>query len=395
MQKDTRCTEVQTLDQAVVLARRVLRDSWESPNQAQRVCRILDRFVSFADNGFGVRTPEGVAAEVALAFVLAPSADGTTPSVPLMHLRRLALRLLFRSMRQSGVATGDPTLDLVLPPRSQLATRPLADEEVALCRGHAMWSLGDLRRAAAWALAEATGRSVEIAQISISDLNLEDRRVWIHGGRTTASRWGHLTAWGAGQLERRIETMPVDPATRVVYGGSGDVGTGQVSASVAIGDVLTRAGLAAEPDVRPASIAAWAGRRVMADTTAGKGSDYAIAYLDSKKQPMDGAKTYKLHLPKDVPVNNFWAVTMYDTQTRSQLQTSNPYPSLGSQNKGLKKNADGSYDIYFAPKPPEGEEDNWLETIPGKSWFPILRMYGPLEPWINKTWRPSDIELVT
>jgi hypothetical protein len=71
------------------------------------------------------------------------------------------------------------------------------------------------------------------------------------------------------------------------------------------------------------------------------------------------------------------------------------YPSLGSQNEGLKKNADGSYDIYFAPKPPEGEADNWLETIPGKSWFPILRMYGPLEPWINKTWRPSDIELVT
>jgi hypothetical protein len=105
----------------------------------------------------------------------------------------------------------------------------------------------------------------------------------------------------------------------------------------------------------------------MAVTTAGKGSDYAIAYLDSKKQPMDGAKTYKLHLPKDVPVNNFWAVTMYDTQTRSQLQTTNPYPSLGSQNEGLKKNADGSYDIYFAPKPPKGEADNWLETIPGKS----------------------------
>jgi hypothetical protein len=133
----------------------------------------------------------------------------------------------------------------------------------------------------------------------------------------------------------------------------------------------------------------------MAVTTAGKGSDYAIAYLDSKKQPMDGAKTYKLHLPKDVPINNFWAVTMYDTQTRSQLQTSNPYPSLGSQNEGLKKNADGSYDIYFAPKPPEGEEHNWLETVPGKSWFPILRMYGPLQPWIDKTWRPSDIELVT
>jgi len=116
--------------------------------------------------------------------------------------------------------------------------------------------------------------------------------------------------------------------------------------------------------------------------------------LDSRKKPMDGAKTYQLHLPPNVPVNNFWAVTMYDTQTRSQLQTSNPYPTLGSQSKGFKQNADGSYDICFGPKPPQGKESNWLETIPGKSWFTILRMYGPLEPWINKTWRPSEIELV-
>jgi hypothetical protein len=60
----------------------------------------------------------------------------------------------------------------------------------------------------------------------------------------------------------------------------------------------------------------------------------------------------------------------------------------------MKKNADGSYDVYFGPKPPAGKEGNWLETGPGKAWFPILRMYGPLEPWINKTWRPSEIELV-
>jgi hypothetical protein len=101
-----------------------------------------------------------------------------------------------------------------------------------------------------------------------------------------------------------------------------------------------------------------------------------------------------LHLPPNVPVNNFWAVTLYDTQTRSQLQTSNPYPSLGSQGKGMKKNADGSYDIYFGPKPPQGEKGSWLETGPGKAWFTILRMYGPPEPRIKKTWRPSEIELV-
>jgi len=132
----------------------------------------------------------------------------------------------------------------------------------------------------------------------------------------------------------------------------------------------------------------------MAVTHPGAGSDYGIAFKDAQKKAFDGSKTYRLHLPPNVPVNNFWAVTMYDTQTRSMLQTSQPFPSVGSQSKGFQKNADGSYDVYFAPKAPVGKEGNWLQTVPGKSWFTILRMYGPLEPWINKTWRPSEIELV-
>jgi len=132
----------------------------------------------------------------------------------------------------------------------------------------------------------------------------------------------------------------------------------------------------------------------MATTVPGKGSDYALAFLDGKKQAFDGSKTYKLTLPKDVPVNDFWAVTMYDTQTRSQLQTSQIFPTIGSQTKGMTQNADGSYDLYFSPEVPEGKEGNWLQTVPGKSWFTILRMYGPMEPWINKTWRPGGIELV-
>lgn len=132
----------------------------------------------------------------------------------------------------------------------------------------------------------------------------------------------------------------------------------------------------------------------MATSHAGEGSDYALALLDANKQAFDGAKTYKLHLPKDVPVNDFWAVTIYDTQTRSQLQTSQQFPTIGSQTKGMTANADGSYDVYFAPEAPEGKQGNWLQTVPGKSWFTILRMYGPLEPWINKTWRPGEIEMV-
>jgi hypothetical protein len=133
----------------------------------------------------------------------------------------------------------------------------------------------------------------------------------------------------------------------------------------------------------------------MALTRPGAGSDYALGMLDSNDQPFDGAKTYKLHLPPNVPVNNFWAVTMYDTQTRCQLQTSQLFPTKGSLTEGVEQNEDGSYDLYFGPKAPKGKDGNWLETVPGKSWFCILRMYGPLEPWIEKTWRPGEIELVT
>lgn len=132
----------------------------------------------------------------------------------------------------------------------------------------------------------------------------------------------------------------------------------------------------------------------MALTRPGAGSQYAIAGLDSKHKTLDGAKTYRLHLPPNVPVKDNWSVTIYDPQTRCMLQTDQQYAGLNSLAKGLKKNEDGSFDIYFAPKAPEGMENNWIQTIPGKSWFIILRAYGPLAPWIDKTWRPGEIELV-
>lgn len=132
----------------------------------------------------------------------------------------------------------------------------------------------------------------------------------------------------------------------------------------------------------------------MAMTIVGAGSDYAITYKDGDKNIFDGGKTYKLTLPKDVPVANFWAVTLYDTQTRSMLQTEQLYPSVDSNTENLKQNSDGSYSIYFSPKPVAGFENNWIQTLPNKSWFTILRMYGPEKAWIEKTWRPSEVEPV-
>jgi len=132
----------------------------------------------------------------------------------------------------------------------------------------------------------------------------------------------------------------------------------------------------------------------MAAPRLGKGSDYAITYIDSSDQPLDGSKTYKLELPPNPPVGNFWAVTLYDTQTRSMLQTRQKYPSIDTNSKGVKNNSDGSLTVYFGPTAPKGQENNWIETVSGKSWFVILRMYAPLEPWIDQTWRPGEIEQV-
>jgi hypothetical protein len=85
-------------------------------------------------------------------------------------------------------------------------------------------------------------------------------------------------------------------------------------------------------------------------------------------------------------------VVLYDTQTRSELQTDQQYPSTGSQKAGLVVNPDTSVDVYFGPTPPPGKESNWVQTLPGKGWFVALRLYGPLQPWFDKTWRPGEIE---
>jgi len=127
----------------------------------------------------------------------------------------------------------------------------------------------------------------------------------------------------------------------------------------------------------------------------GAGSQYALAAQDSADQYLDGAKNYNLTIPADVPAKDFWSIVVYDPQTRSMLQTNQPYPSKNNErNRDLVKNADGSTTIWFGPNSPEGKEANWIETVPGKGWFICLRLYGPLSPWFEKTWKPGEIELV-
>ena len=132
----------------------------------------------------------------------------------------------------------------------------------------------------------------------------------------------------------------------------------------------------------------------MAMKLIGAGSQYAWGYLDSNGNALDGRKTYKMNLPKDIPALKFMSVVVYDPQTRSELQTSQPYPSKNSARDEMIKNDDGSIDLYFGPQAPAGKEANWIQTVPGKGWFCLLRLYSPTEPWFDKTWRPGEIELV-
>ncbi|HED19562.1 MAG TPA: DUF1254 domain-containing protein [Gammaproteobacteria bacterium] len=126
----------------------------------------------------------------------------------------------------------------------------------------------------------------------------------------------------------------------------------------------------------------------------GKGSQYAGADKDKAGNYLYGDKNYKLNIPANVPAKDFWSVVVYDPQTRSELQTSQKFPSKNNKKAGLVTNQDGSVDVYFGPKPPAGKEGNWVETVPGKGWFVVLRLYGPLDPWFDNEWQPGEIELL-
>jgi hypothetical protein len=128
------------------------------------------------------------------------------------------------------------------------------------------------------------------------------------------------------------------------------------------------------------------------------GSQYLMGFLDAEGNPYDGSKTYKCTLPKNIPARAFWSFTLYDNQSRSMLDTPQRFPRAGSQtypSPAAEAAADGSTTIYFAPtQPSDVARGNWIQTVPGKGWFTILRLYSPLESFFTKQWRPSEIELV-
>lgn len=159
-----------------------------------RIAPTATRLGMFLERS-GITCLTQVTPEVAGAFVVSRLSSGRPPSVATMHDRRSTLRLLFRAARRCELMEHDPTVDLVIPARAVRWARPLTDDEVERGRNAALWSLSSRRIAATWALAEATGRGVELANVEPGDVDLAAQRVWLSGGARTEPRWGTLSDW--------------------------------------------------------------------------------------------------------------------------------------------------------------------------------------------------------
>ena len=125
---------------------------------------------------------------------------------------------------------------------------------------------------------------------------------------------------------------------------------------------------------------------------AGPGTNYVQAFNDKNGNHFDGGKSYRLHVPADPPAAAFWSLTLYDNATRSMAQNSS-HDSARSSYDEFEVNDDGSIDLYFGPTA-TGDERNWIETIPGRGFYPMFRFYSPTAPLFDGTWTLPDVELI-
>lgn len=197
---------------------------------------------------------------------------GQRPELTTRHARRTALRMLFRTLREMGYDIGDPSLDLRLPTRSDTSARPLTDLEVTLCRTSSrMGEAGgrSLHRAVCWAIGETTAVSSEISAVRVGDVDDRTAPRWVRlpGTRRHDARLGELSDWGSVIIGPQLELLTqrqATPATSLTYRGQGTPGEPCAQSAVcnALAAVLAASGVADEPDVRPASLRNWAGRRL-------------------------------------------------------------------------------------------------------------------------------------
>ncbi len=133
--------------------------------------------------------------------------------------------------------------------------------------------------------------------------------------------------------------------------------------------------------------------RAMATQMPGVGQAYLGAYKDSEGEWLDGGTSYRLHVPPNPPMKQFWSVTVYDVDTRCPIDNEQQIGDRSSR-MDLIENDDGSVDIYFGPEAPVGKDRNWIPTVPGKGWFAYLRLYAPTEPYFERSWKLPDIESI-
>jgi hypothetical protein len=131
----------------------------------------------------------------------------------------------------------------------------------------------------------------------------------------------------------------------------------------------------------------------MAPKRPGPSSAYLSAYKDKAGDWLDGGRSYRLRVPPNPPIKLFWSVTVYDVDTRALILNEQKIADRSSR-MDLRKNADGSVDIYCGPNAPAGFEKNWIPTVPGKNWFAYFRFYQPTEAYFDRSWTLPDFEQV-
>jgi hypothetical protein len=135
---------------------------------------------------------------------------------------------------------------------------------------------------------------------------------------------------------------------------------------------------------------AMTGANAMVLKLIGKGSKYIFTSRDSDGNHLDGSHSYILNVPGNIPAKDFWELCVYDTKTRSIINTGRPMSAVNSY-MNLPINEDGSINIYFGPTPPPQGEESWIKTKPGEGFFMYFRFYGPLEPFYDKSWQVNDV----
>jgi hypothetical protein len=119
------------------------------------------------------------------------------------------------------------------------------------------------------------------------------------------------------------------------------------------------------------------------------------AYQDKNGGWLTGGNNYRLHVPANPPVTQFWSASIYDEKNRQMLVNGNRNMDVSSREADVVKNADGTTDIYVGPTAPKGFENNWVQTKPGEGWFVLFRFYGPTEKMFDKSWVLPDFEKLT